>query len=227
MGGTDPALAPMSMRVQAFEIIRTWLFYTVVQSELHFGRVPWRTALISGWGLSEQGKKLSKRDLDKSTGADGYNRYVPDDVMAKYGADALRLWATKGRIGTDLRYNEKDIRTGRKFAVKLWNVGRFLSLNLSDLSGTPRRREGWDIVDPVAAVAPGRYGGRGHGGVRGARLHAGPPAASRMFWSIYCDRYLEMIKDRLGDRLGGNSARWTLRSASGCCWDCSRRSRRS
>ena len=54
----------MSMRVQAFEIIRTWLFYSVVQSELLFGRVPWRTALISGWGLSEQGKKLSKRDLD-------------------------------------------------------------------------------------------------------------------------------------------------------------------
>ena len=55
----------MSMRVQAFEIIRTWLFYSVVQSELQFGRVPWRTALISGWGLSEQGKKLSKRDLER------------------------------------------------------------------------------------------------------------------------------------------------------------------
>ena len=96
VGGTDPALAPMSMRVQAFEIIRTWLFYSVVQSELHFGRMPWRTALISGWGLSEQGKKLSKRDLDKSTGADGYNRYVPDDVMAKYGADALRLVGHQG-----------------------------------------------------------------------------------------------------------------------------------
>ena len=150
-GGTDPALAPMSMRVQAFEIIRTWLFYSVVQSALLFGRVPWRTALISGWGLSEQGKKLSKRDLDKGGSGgpaegsraprdgratvDGYNRYVPDDVMARYGADALRLWATKGRIGTDLRYNEKDIMTGRKFAVKLWNVGRFLSLNRGDPSG--------------------------------------------------------------------------------------------
>ena len=192
VGGTDPALAPMSMRVQAFEIIRTWLFYSVVQSELHFGRVPWRTALISGWGLSEQGKKLSKRDLDKggsggpaegsraprdsgATGADGYNRYVPDDVMAKYGADALRLWATKGRIGTDLRYNEKDIRTGRKFAVKLWNVGRFLSLNLGDLSGpapAPAERnivDRWLLSHLADAVA------RDHGGVRGARLHAGPP----------------------------------------------------
>ncbi len=154
----------MSMRVQAFEIIRTWLFYSVVQSELLFGRVPWRTALISGWGLSEQGKKLSKRDLDSSAGADGYNRYVPDDVMAKYGADAVRLWATKGRIGTDLRYNEKDIRTGRKFAVKLWNVGRFLSLNLGDLDVSARApgAGGAGHRGPLAARAPGRRGGRGH-----------------------------------------------------------------
>src|SRR5207247_3413069 len=149
LSGTDPALAPMSMRVQAFEIIRTWLFYSVVQSELLFGRVPWRTALISGWGLSEQGKKLSKRNLDSSTGPDGYNRYVPDDGMDKYGADAVRLWATRGRIGTDMRYNEKDIRTGRKFAVKLWNVGRFLSMNLGDLDvSSPAMPPGErDIVD--------------------------------------------------------------------------------
>ena len=177
LGGTDPALAPMSMRVQAFEIIRTWLFYSVVQSELLFGRVPWRTALISGWGLSEQGKKLSKRDLDKSTGPDGYNRYVPDDVMAKYGADALRLWATRGRIGTDLRYNEKDVRTGRKFTVKLWNVGRFVSLHLGELgSSAPAAGAGGaGHRGPVGAVAPGRRDRRGHGGVRGLRLHAGPP----------------------------------------------------
>ena len=97
----------MSMRVQAFEIIRTWLFYSVVQSELHVrpGAVADRADLRLG--AEQQGKKLSKRDLDKSTGPDGYNRYVPDDVMGKYGADALRLWATKEPIGTDLRYNEK------------------------------------------------------------------------------------------------------------------------
>jgi valyl-tRNA synthetase len=208
VGGTDPALAPMSMRVQAFEIIRTWLFYSVVQSELLFGRVPWRTALISGWGLSEQGKKLSKRDLDKSTGADGYNRYVPDDVMGKYGADAVRLWATKGRIGTDLRYNEKDIRTGRKFAVKLWNVGRFLSMNLGELSGPAPAPEQRDIVDRwllshlADTVAEATAAFETHDYMQAHQ------AASRMFWSIYCDRYLEMIKDRLGQ--DGDSARWTL-----------------
>jgi valyl-tRNA synthetase len=208
--GTDPALAPMSMRVQAFEIIRTWLFYTVVQSELLFGRVPWRTALISGWGLSEQGKKLSKRDLDRSTGADGYNRYVPDDVMAKYGADALRLWATKGRIGTDLRYNEKDIRTGRKFAVKLWNVGRFLSLSLGDLDPSepapvPADRnivDRWVLSHLADAVAETTAAFEAHDYMQAYQ------AASRMFWSVYCDHYLEMIKDRLDE-----SARWTLRES--------------
>jgi valyl-tRNA synthetase len=209
LGGTDPALAPMSMRVQAFEIIRTWLFYSVVQSELLFGRVPWRTALISGWGLTEQGKKLSKRDLDKSTGPDGYNRYVPDDVMGKYGADALRLWATRGRIGTDLRYNEKDVRTGRKFAVKLWNVGRFLSLHAEGLPGAapePGERDmvdRWvlshlaDAIDEATAAFESHDYAQAH------------QVASRMFWSIYCDRYIEMIKDRAAEA----SARWTLRES--------------
>jgi valyl-tRNA synthetase len=206
LGGTDPALAPMSMRVQAFEIIRTWLFYTVVQSELLLRRLPWRTALISGWGLNEQGKKISKRDLDRSTRPDGYNRYVPDEVMAKYGADALRLWATRGRIGTDLRYNEKDVRTGRKFTVKLWNVGRFVSLNVGELAGTappPGERDIVDrwvlshladtVVEATAAFEAHDY----------MQAHQ---AASRMFWSIYCDRYIEMVKDRAVEA----SARWTL-----------------
>jgi valyl-tRNA synthetase len=199
VSGTDPALAPMSMRVQAFEIIRTWLFYTIVQSELHFGRVPWRTALISGLGLSEQGKKLSKRDLERSTEPDGYNRYVPDDVMAKYGADAVRIWAAKGRIGTDLRYNEKDVRTGRKFAVKLWNVGRFLSLNLdgfrpADPAPPPAERnivDRWVLSHLADAVAEATAAFEAHDYMQAHQ------AASQMFWPIYCDRYLEMIKDRL------------------------------
>jgi len=206
LGGTDPALAPMSMRVQAFEIIRTWLFYSVVQSELLLRRLPWRTALISGWGLNEQGKKISKRDLDRSTRPDGYNRYVPDEVMAKYGADALRLWATRGRIGTDLRYNEKDVRTGRKFTVKLWNVGRFVSLNVGELTGPVPAPGERDIVDRwvlshlADTVAEATAAFEVHDYMQAHQ------AASRMFWSIYCDRYIEMIKDRAGEA----SAQWTL-----------------
>ncbi|MGH3422574.1 MAG: class I tRNA ligase family protein, partial [Streptosporangiaceae bacterium] len=223
LGGTDPALAPMSMRVQAFEIIRTWLFYSVVQSDLLFGRVPWRTALISGWGLNEQGKKLSKRDLDRSAAPDGYNRYVPDDVMARYGADALRLWATKSRIGTDLRYNEKDVRTGRKFTVKLWNVGRFLSLHVGELTGAAPEPGERDIVDRWVLSHLAEAIDEATAAFEAHDYQQAHQAASRMFWSIYCDRYLEMITDRVGDATipdspdpeypglaDRDSARWTL-----------------
>jgi len=217
-GGSDPALAPMSMRVQAFEIIRTWLFYSVVQSELHVGRVPWRTALISGWGLNEQGRKISKRDLERHTGADGFNRYVPDDVLARYGADALRLWATRGRMGTDLRYNEKDVRTGRKFAVKLWNVGRFLSLNGISADGAPAPPvpvaerdivDRWLLSHLAETVDAATWSFEEHDYMQAHQ------AASRMFWSVFCDRYLEMVKDRLGDGTGhgADSARQTLRES--------------
>jgi valyl-tRNA synthetase len=226
--GPDPALAPMSMRVQAFEIIRTWLFYSVVQSELLCGRVPWRTALISGHGLTEQGRRISKRDLERYTGADGFNRYVPDDVIATYGADALRLWATKGRIGSDLRYNEKEMRAGRKFVVKLWNVGRFLSLNLGEFPPGPPRPavadrdvvDRWLLSHLAEAVDLSTKAFDGHDYMQAHQV------ASRMFWSVYCDRYLEMIKDRLSagdggpgvpgtgagstDGAGVASARWTL-----------------
>jgi valyl-tRNA synthetase len=193
----DPALAPMSLRVQSFEIIRTWLFYTMAQSELHFGRTPWTSVMISGHGLNEQGRKISKRELDRSTGADGYNRYVPDHAIDRYGADALRLWATKARVGTDLRFHEKDVRAGRKLAVKLFNVGRFLDLHLGDDPADralPARDltavDRWmlshlaDTVDEVTAHLDAFDIMQAH------------QAASRFFWSVFCDRYLEMIKGR-------------------------------
>jgi valyl-tRNA synthetase len=183
-----------------------------VQSELNFGRLPWRTALIAGWGLSEQGKKLSKRDLARSAGADGYNRYVPDAVIERYGADPLRLWAAKGRSGTDLRYNEKDLRVGRKFVVKLWNVGRFLSMNVGE--GAPALAlppvgqrslvDRWLLSHLASTVSEVTA-------AFDAYDYAGAyQAASRFFWSVYCDRYLEMVKDRIG---ADASAQWTVRES--------------
>jgi valyl-tRNA synthetase len=192
----------MSMRVQGFEIIRTWLFYTVVQSELNVGRLPWRSAMIAGWGLSEQGRKLSKRDLAKN------NRYSPDQVMTEFGADALRLWAAKGRSGTDLRYNEKDVRTGRKFAVKLWNVGRFLEMNLGESGPAGAFAELGDraLVDRWVLSHLADTVTEATGAFDAYDYAQAYQAASRMFWSVFCDRYLEMIKDRITEP----SAQWTL-----------------
>jgi len=193
---------PMSVRVQGFEIIRTWLFYTIVQSELLLGRLPWRAAMIAGWGLNEQGRKLSKRDVSAA-------RYSPSDVMERYGADALRLWAARARSGTDLRYNEKDVRTGRKFAVKLWNVGRFVAMNLGEgrLHGGPppvHERalvDRWVLSHLAATVAEATAAFESYEYAQAYQ------AASRMFWSVYCDRYLEMIKDQVASDPG---TRWTL-----------------
>jgi valyl-tRNA synthetase len=221
-GSSEDVAEPMSIRVQGFEIIRTWLFYTIVQSELNFGRLPWRTVLIAGWGLSEQGKKLSKRDLSRGSGgssprasgasasADGYNRYIPDAVIERYGADALRLWAARGRSGTDLRYNEKDLRVGRKFAVKLWNVGRFVSMNVGEGAPAlallpPGKRslvDRWLLSHLASTVAEVTAAFDAYD------YAAAYQAASRFFWSVYCDRYLEMIKDRMDA-----SAQWTLRES--------------
>jgi len=196
-------LAPMSLRVQAFEIIRTWLFYSLVQSEFHFGRVPWTTVMISGWGLNEQGKKIAKRDLDQSATADGFNRYAPDHVIDRYGADALRLWATKARIGTDLRYNEKDVRTGRKFVIKLWNVSRFITMNLTDAeteaeAGT-NSHIGADPIDQWMLAHLAETLDEVTEAFDRFDFTLAHQAASRFFWSVYCDRYLEMIKSRFAN----------------------------
>lgn len=89
---TAPDVYPMSVRVQAFEIIRTRLFYTVIKSHLHTKSLPWKDVMISGWGLNESGKKISKRDLEQYTDANGYSRYEPYGVIKKFGADAVRYW---------------------------------------------------------------------------------------------------------------------------------------
>lgn len=190
----------MSVRVQGFEIIRTWLFYTLVQSELHFRRLPWRSAMIAGWGLNEQGRKLSKRDLA------GQSRYAPDAVIAAHGADALRLWAAKARSGVDLRYTEKDVRAGRKLAVKLWNVGRFIGMHAGEVSApaVPERDlvDRWLLAHFAVTVTSATEA------FESSDYATAYAVVSRFFWSVFCDRYLEWIKDRLDD-----SALATLREA--------------
>jgi valyl-tRNA synthetase len=174
--------------------------------------------MISGWGLNEQGKKIAKRDLERSTNEAGFNRYVPDHVIDRYGADALRLWATKARIGTDLRYTEKDIRAGRKFVVKMWNVGRFIGMNLSDFDPAAARPEPGERtpVDRWLLAHLAETIREATAAMEAQDFMQGHLIVSRFFWSIYCDRYLEMIKDRFlmtdehqeADRLSARSTLW-------------------
>jgi len=190
---------PLSLRVQAFEIIRTWLFYSVVKSDLHADSLPWKQAMISGWGLNEQGKKISKRDLEKFTDENGYNRYDPHSVIREYGADALRYWAAGARLGSDLRYHEKDVKVGRKLVIKMWNVARLIEMYLEgydkDAAKVPLADRA--VEDRWVLSGLDRLIGDVTRGFEAFDYAIGREALDKYFWNTLCDNYLEIVKERL------------------------------
>lgn len=199
---------PMDLRVQAFEIIRTWLFYTLIKSEYHTDSLPWKNVMISGWGLNEQGKKVSKRDLEKFTDANGYNRYDPGSVVEKYGADALRYWAANSHLGQDLRYHEKEVKDGRKIVVKLWNVARMAFMYLDDdvdPSTFPKfedrtLEDRWLLknLHKLADDMTKSFDKFDYASAKD-KLH-------KFFWGTFCDNYLELIKARFWDNYDWDDA---------------------
>ena len=179
-------LYPMTLRPQAHDIITFWLFNTVVKGLLHTKEVPWKNAMISGWALDPHGKKMSK-----SKG----NVVDPAKVIEKFSADALRFWAAGSRLGDDLPYKEKDVHTGQKTVTKLWNASKFVISNLEGYTcEKPKKIEEIDawvlhklnntIIESSKHFEDYEYS------------HA-RAKTEKFFWSVFCDNYLEIIKDRL------------------------------
>jgi len=176
---------PMDLRPQAHEIIRTWLFTTVVRSELEFGCLPWANAAISGWVLDPDRKKMSK-----SKG----NVVTPLPLIEAHGADALRYWAASGRPGTDTAVDDSQMKVGRRLAIKILNASKFTLGRLGenpvpsidavtspidvDMLGELAEL----IEDATAAFASYDY----------ARALE---RAEAFFWR-FCDDYLELVKTR-------------------------------
>jgi valyl-tRNA synthetase len=172
---------PMDLRPQAHEIIRTWLFTTMLRSHVMHDALPWRRAAISGWVLDSERAKMSKSKGTAET---------PTSVLDRHGSDAVRYWAARGRLGVDAVFDEAVVRVGRRLALKLLNATRFV-LGLDDSGSGP-------IAEPVDRSMLGDLAGvvRSTSGAMESYEHARAlDAAEASFWR-FCDDYLELVKQR-------------------------------
>jgi valyl-tRNA synthetase len=208
--GPAPAATrlPFSLRPQAHDIIRTWAFYTIVQSLAHTGQLPWRDIMISGHGLSAQRQKLSK---SRASTANDPSAGSPFELIERESADALRYWATSGRTGADSPFTPETLTTGRRLVTKLWNAGRFVAARLAGYAPEPA---------PLALLPTDRWLLARLTGVISRATHdldefeyaAARSTIERFFWSDLCDNYLELAKARLygPETPEAQAARWTL-----------------
>jgi valyl-tRNA synthetase len=192
---------PMDLRPQAHEIIRTWLFSTVVRSKLAHDSLPWTNAAISGWILDPDGKKMSK-----SKG----KPLAPDDLLDKYGTDAVRYWATSARLGADTVLDEQQMSIGRRLAIKLLNATKFA---LSRVGDGGVESDGTIELSPLDASMLAGLADVVEAATRAFSDYEHARALDRIetfFWT-FCDDYVELVKSRAyGTGDGAASARRAL-----------------
>jgi valyl-tRNA synthetase len=174
---------PMDLRPQAHDIIRTWLFYTVIRSHYEFDTVPWSDALISGFVQDPDRKKLSK-----SAGNS------PDDPMAiigEFGADAVRYWASGERPGMDLALDRNQFKVGRRLATKILNASRFVL-------GFGEQPSAAAASAPLDLAMLGLLAEVVDDATKSFEEYEYTKALERtetFFWA-FCDDYLELVKTR-------------------------------
>lgn len=182
------AVFPMDIRPQGPEIIRTWLFSTVVRSHYEHGSLPWAAATINGWILDPDRKKMSK-----SKG----NVVTPAALFDRYGTDAVRYWSIAARPGVDTAFSEDQMKVGRRLATKLLNVTKFV-LGMSG-PATPAQPPSIDsATDPVDRAMLARLDGVIADATRAFESYDYARALERtetFFW-WFCDDYVELVKGR-------------------------------
>ncbi len=199
------ATFPMDLRPQGPEIIRTWLFATVLRSHLEHHTLPWTHATINGWILDPDRKKMSK-----SKG----NVVTPMAMLEEFGSDAVRYWACNGRPGTDTALDTGVMKIGRRLAIKILNASKFALGRLGEgpVPGIEAVREPLDAALLAQLAALVEAATAAHEGFDYARALE---ITETFFWS-FCDDYVELVKTRAygeGDPAGAGSARATLAMA--------------
>jgi valyl-tRNA synthetase len=184
---------PMDVRPQAHDIIRTWLFSTVLRSELEHGTLPWTNAAISGWVLDPDRKKMSK-----SKG----NVVTPMGLLLEHGSDGVRYWAASGRPGTDTAFDTGQMKVGRRLAIKLLNASKFV-LSRPEPRGTVTAAVDRGLLTVLAKIVRESTDDLEH--YNYARVLE---RTETFFWS-FCDDYLELVKGRRygdqGDELAASA----------------------
>ena len=185
-------LCPMDVRPQAHDIIRTWAFYTIAKAHLHFGTIPWRHALISGWILDPDRKKMSK-----SRG----NTVTPQQIIDNHHADAARYWAASARLGVDTAYDESVFKIGRRLVTKLYNAGKFVA----GIVAAARTERGGELPHP--GMVSEELDRAFLAGLRALVKRAtaaheefdyatGLAHTEAFFWDNFTDSYIELAKNR-------------------------------
>jgi valyl-tRNA synthetase len=180
----DPALFarvfPMDLRPQAHDIIRTWLFDTVLRAELEHGSLPWTNTAISGWVLDPDRKKMSK-----SKG----NVVTPLGLLEEHGSDGVRYWAASGRPGTDTAFDAAQMKVGRRLSIKLLNAAKFALLQAEPRGAITEPLDRGMLTALARLVAESTTHLEAYDYARVLeRVEA-------FFWT-FCDDYLELVKSR-------------------------------
>jgi valyl-tRNA synthetase len=187
-GSGTPPYFPAQIRPQGHDIIRTWAFYTILRSVALTGQKPWDEILVNGMVLGEDGFKMSK-----SRG----NIIVPEDILCKYGADALRQWGAMGAAtGSDIMFNWNDVVAASRFQTKMWNIARFALIQLE--------KEGFDADAPVTALADRwllvRLSDTAEcvsAAMEAYQFDVALKAIREFAWDVLADNYIELVKGRL------------------------------